>query len=889
MKNVEQLPAEQVRPSRLWLFGIFSLVLIFALRLQFPVPPPPPEPASGVVVESQKTPESGITQAAKAGLQEGDVIQSWSRADVHGQIESPFDLADVDVEQRPVGTVVLKGLHGQQKKSWKMGPDDWNIVARPVLSRDLLATYQQSGRQRKQGSVAQAAQQIEAAAGRVTSSDPLWLRPWLLSRAAEWRIEAKQSKESDDDYESSVRLASALGPQVTALLLRKWADALNDRGEQTRSAECYSQSFAAVEHFPAAGLNAAQSLLMVGYTDWGRGDARQAESHYQQALDMLEKLAPNSLDLARALNTVGVYNAERGDLARAQEYYRRGLAIQESLAPGGGLVAGTLLNIGVIANMRMDLAKAEAYYRQSRAIFEKAKPGNSGIGATSQGLGLVYQARGDWEKAEEYHRESLAIWRNIYGEGLDAAGALGNLGELAWDKGDYRKAEEFDSQALAIQEKLAPGSIYVSESYDNLGKLARKNGNLALAEERFQKALGLKEKLAPGSLSVAGSYNNLSDVFRDRGDLAKAEEYDRKALAIQHELAPGSIDAANSLYSLAAVEMRRGKDGQAVGLFERAVNALESQTSHLGGTEEARSAYGARYGKFYRDYMAALLASNQPDRAFHVLERSRARSLLSMLAERDLVFSADLPPDIRHERKVNAADYDRVQARMANFDPVKDAEKIKESLARLRELATQREQITERVKRISPRLATLQYPQPLGLSETRQVLDPGTVLLSYSVGEDHTTLFVVQPNDSQPALSTYSLPIGDAELRRRVEEFRLLIGQQNTGVLNERSRQLYDLLVKPAETGIAKSARLLIAPDGPLHILPFAALRRDDNQYLMEWKPIHTIVSATLYAELKKGRSGRPNSQIQLIAFGDPRYPSDPRQIPPERSSVNVD
>jgi len=93
-----------------------------------------------------------------------------------------------------------------------------------------------------------------------------------------------------------------------------------------------------------------------------------------------------------------------------------------------------------------------------------------------------------------------------------------------------------------------------------------------------------------------------------------------------------------------------------------------------------------------------------------------------------------------------------------------------------------------------------------------------------------------------------------------------------------RSRFLYDTLIKPAEEAIAQSDRLLIIPDGPLQTLPWAALIRDVKggkpQYLVEWKPLHTAISATVYAELKKRpRPQARSSPILVAAFGDPKYP----------------
>jgi hypothetical protein len=48
---------------------------------------------------------------------------------------------------------------------------------------------------------------------------------------------------------------------------------------------------------------------------------------------------------------------------------------------------------------------------------------------------------------------------------------------------------------------------------------------------------------------------------------------------------------------------------------------------------------------------AFLLKRGQAAEAFHTLERSRARNFLRMLAERDLIFSSDLSPELDRARR----------------------------------------------------------------------------------------------------------------------------------------------------------------------------------------------------------------------------------------------
>jgi CHAT domain-containing protein len=239
-----------------------------------------------------------------------------------------------------------------------------------------------------------------------------------------------------------------------------------------------------------------------------------------------------------------------------------------------------------------------------------------------------------------------------------------------------------------------------------------------------------------------------------------------------------------------------------------------------------QSGFRANYAAWYLDLEDALLAQNQSQQAYHVSERYRARSFLQMLAERDLVFASDVPPDLRLARKRNAADYDRVQSQISALNPAKDQKSINELLTRLRDLNIEREQIAEQIKRTSPRFASLEYAQPLDLAGTRQVLDSATILLSYSVCHEHTVLFVVQPPGTEPGISVFNLPIREKELEARVHEFRRLIQEHRGGGdhdLVALARQFYDLLLKPAESLLAGCDRLLIVPDGSLQILPFAS------------------------------------------------------------------
>jgi CHAT domain-containing protein len=93
------------------------------------------------------------------------------------------------------------------------------------------------------------------------------------------------------------------------------------------------------------------------------------------------------------------------------------------------------------------------------------------------------------------------------------------------------------------------------------------------------------------------------------------------------------------------------------------------------------------------------------------------------------------------------------------------------------------------------------------------------------------------------------------------------------------------LLLRPAEPEVLQGRRLLISPDGPLHSLPFAALRRG-SLFLAELRPTHLVQSGSIYAMLRA--TGAPHSST-FVAFGDPAYASGgSAALPASRGEVTA-
>ena len=234
--------------------------------------------------------------------------------------------------------------------------------------------------------------------------------------------------------------------------------------------------------------------------------------------------------------------------------------------------------------------------------------------------------------------------------------------------------------------------------------------------------------------------------------------------------------------------------------------------------------------------------------AFDLLERSRAQSYLALLAEREIRF-ASLPRRLELERRRLAIRYDKTIQLLHNLSPGDDPREvlsIQDEHLRIRE---RQQQIQADIREHLPEIASIQQPS-LTLSQVQEVLDPGMVLLSYSVGDKETYLFVLRPDRD---MQTHRLSVGRERLLQLTETFRQLIprtrhgGPQATRI-EELASELYRLLLAPAHRLVADAQRILFVVDGPLRLLPFGALRRPDGTFVAEWKPLSLALSATVWA-----------------------------------------
>jgi CHAT domain-containing protein/Tfp pilus assembly protein PilF len=834
----------------------------------------------GLIVEEVDKASTG----ERAGLRAGDVLVSWSRASPpgRGELLTPFDLVVVETSEGPRGALTLRGSRGSRAISVSMPVGEWGLKTRPRLSEGSLQAYE---RARGEASAGHGATLLSAAADLAATLERDGAGrdvPWLWLRLGEIALKAGTKAEAitafDDALAAARRLADA---RAESIVLDAEGVAFQSHGELARAEDAGRAACELRTRDSGEGLWTAMALEHWGRSAWLGLKLDLADERWHHAFAIREKLAPRSLELAVSLNTLAVVAFRRGDLAGADELYKRSEELREVLAPGT-LRLGTLLgNRAMVAQNRGDMARADELYRKGLGIVERAAPGSREEAFLLNGLGTLASDREDLAAAEAFYRRALKNFETLTPDGVEVAGCLHNLGNIAFKREDFQAAEGFYRRAMTLRERLVPGSLDMAASLQGLGGTATRLGRLDEAESLLTRSLALKRKLAPGSLVEANALLELGKLDEARRDLPGALRHYAATLAIREKLAPRRWPEAEARWAMARVERQMGDAAEATTAILEAVRVLDEQRPSLGGGGLARESFEAKFDDAYREAAELLVEQGRPEEAFDVVERSRARGLLALLAERDVMPAVEIPPErVKEEREVDA-EYDKIAGRIERLSSERDAADLAELRSRLDALRDRRDAFIAELRRASPRLAALRYPEPLKLLDVRASLAPGTVLVSYCVGEAQTLLFVLG-GSSDPKPAVFRIPLGRAALRERVTSLRGFIERgravaEPEGPLLGQAARLYDELLRPAEAELAPARRLLILPDGPLHALPFAALvrSREPLQYLVEWKPLHSSVSATVYAQLRQTPRKFASQPVSLAAFGDPELPQN--------------
>jgi CHAT domain-containing protein len=354
-----------------------------------------------------------------------------------------------------------------------------------------------------------------------------------------------------------------------------------------------------------------------------------------------------------------------------------------------------------------------------------------------------------------------------------------------------------------------------------------------------------------------------------------------------------------ALEGRARAEQQRGNLADSRKNIEESLTLIETVRAQS-GSQQLRASYLASRDKAYEFYVDLLmqLHAKEPGNghdaeALQASERGRARSLTEMLSEAHVDIlqgvSADLVTKEREIRQSLNAKAQRQIQLTAQRGSQPEIDALNKEISALED---EHEQVQAAIRQNSPQYASLTQPRPLGLKEIQQQLDPDTILLEYSLGDERSYVWVV----AHDSLKSYVLA-----KREEIQK----VAQQVYGSLTERSvsrsletpaqrksrtdqadrtfqqavSELSRLILAPA-AGELGSKRLVVVADGILQYVPFAALSASSGAYqpLILQHELISLPSASAFAVQRQNLANREPAPKTLAVIADPVFSvSDPR------------
>jgi CHAT domain-containing protein/Tfp pilus assembly protein PilF/ketosteroid isomerase-like protein len=606
-----------------------------------------------------------------------------------------------------------------------------------------------------------------------------------------------------------------------------------------------------------------------------------------------------TIELVKALDKQGRELSGQGQFTQALAVFDTALSIANQLQDGPGLIATWRL-MGIAHYWMNNYTQALACFQKSLTLSEAGND-KPGIRNALRGIGNTYNSQGNYVRASEYQGKSLKLSEEL-GDKTAVALDLNNIGLLYSQQGTYEQALEYFKRSLKIKEEVN-NRAGIALTLDNIGVVYGWQGKYEQALEAFQKSLKLCEELGEKA-GIADALHNIAVLHYLRGDYAQALTYNRRSLELAQdnyliahiqsnmgetylkmrqyafalEFAERAAESAarsdlNEMYWEARTiagkaHLALNQPEQAEKAFLDAIHTIEKLRQQVAGGEQERERFFEGKVSPYYEMVELLIARNNLPEALAYAERAKGRVLLDVLNNgRSNITKAMTNDEINRDRALTA-EIVSLNRQIARQNPQsKPGEPEMATLnARLEKARLEYETFQTNLYALHPELKIQRgQTQQLTLKQAAELLpDNQTALLEYVITEDKAYLFVMTKSASSAEhvklplfLKVYTLNIKSKDLAEMAEAFRQKAAERDLTV-KKPAQQLYDRLVRPAESQLQGIHTLCIVPDGALWSLPFQALHQGKRGYLLERFAIFYAPSLSVLREMvRKGNEAK--------------------------------
>jgi CHAT domain-containing protein/Tfp pilus assembly protein PilF len=601
-----------------------------------------------------------------------------------------------------------------------------------------------------------------------------------------------------------------------------------------------------------------------------------SRAEYPQALELWEQhllLAPVKRDralTARTLNSISTIKRLTGDYAAALDCAQQSLRLAEE-AGDKKIVSNALNNIGLIYREQSKYARALEYFERSLALSE-ASGDKVAISQSLNNMGVIHGSQGNQTQALGYFERSLKLGQASDDKSM-IANAFNNIGLTYYKQRDYPRALDYYQQSLALREQLND-KRGAAQSLNNMGIVYRLQGNYKRALEYYQQSLAIREKLDDQS-GMAHVLNHIAIIHYLQGDYPQSLQIIKRVIDIATRLESPELFWRGYEHAGRVYTALKQYD-EAEKALTTSINTIEKMRYLVGGGEVARQRFFEDKFPPYTAMVELAFSRNRPADALTYSELAKARTLLDVLRNGRIPVNKAMSLEEQEKERISNAELTALNAQI--YD---ERQRSKPDLNRLAEL----EPLREKARMAHEAFLTslyIKHPElkvqrgeamPITAAEAAALIpDPSTAVVEFVVTDDKSYLIVLtgDNNKSSPLkLTLHSLKITADQLSERVSEFRRMLAERDLNY-QDAARQLYDLLLKPAEEQLRGRKTLCIVPDRALWELPFQALQPRTGVHLLEDHTLFYAPSLTVLREVTKQPSTATGVKT-LLALGNPQ------------------
>lgn len=701
---------------------------------------------------------------------------------------------------------------------------------------------------------------------------------------------------------TSVRLLRILeldGRFPRALELRKEAfDANSDqfgaahwKTTDARLALEHVRKLASLADAPRKDLRQADIATLLADFAHQQGELAAGIKHVREAHAIRSKvLGDDSPVTCLSASLLGLMLSEAGHLDQARPYCEGTLEIRRRiLGEDHPQTAVSHNNLGFLNDSQSRFAAARFHYERALSINRSAHGDDHADTAVARhNLGSLLLSAGDAAGARVQFEQALAIRLKRFGERDSAtASSLNGMGVFLQANGDHAGAKSYFERALASR-KAALGDRHpeLAGLLNNLAFAERSLGNLPAAQTLFEQALAIRKKsLGDDHPDTATSLGNLGMLLLAKGDDAAAQSHLEQALAIREKaLGPWHINTAESLRNLGDWRLFRKEYVEARVLFERGLSATRQnlELAAVAQSERQQLRMLQQSCSHLDHYLALAVQGALPaaDVYAHVLawkgsvflqqRRLRLRRQLDAQPEASKTF-ADLEATANEFSRLafsapKSAQLGAWRARMGELSQRKEA--LEAALASASDTFDKKTKAptVEALKSALPANAVLvdyleftdiRRPAPDRIERQRK-------FVAFVIRGDRD----IALHDLGPAKA-----IGDAIASWRGRLLRPVSAAAN----NDPGAEVRRLIFQPLEERLRGKSIVLVAPDGAITGVPFAALPgREKGKFLIEEASVAVVPVPAALPEMLDKKSASKLAEPGLLAVGDIDFDAPP-------------